>query len=158
LKIKISFFIGLIFVSGVSVASKNNFSIGMGLPFGGVIGGQYSVELGDGKIYAGLGLLAYSSNAGSTPGYVLGYELPNEKNSVGVLVGTVAASTYGDEFNDYMGGAVTYSYYFSGVHNKSWILGASYAYGKREVPNDHPFPDRYDRDDKGVSILLGYQF
>ena len=161
MKVRCIFLLGFIFISGVSVSSNNNFSIGLGLPYGGVIGGKYSVNAGDGKLYASLGLMAYSSNAGSTPGYALGYELPviNEKNSIGFLVGKVATSTYGDDFNDYHGAALAYSYYFSGINDSSWLLGASYAYGKRDLPDDYPFAsDQYDREDQGVFIIWGYQF
>jgi hypothetical protein len=156
----ILFFIFLFSSINLSFA-KNSFSIGLGLPFGGVIGGKYSADVGDGKLYASLGLMAYSSDAGSTPGYAIGYEVPviNEKNSLGFLIGKVAASTYRDDFNDYHGAALTYSHYFGGIKNSSWILGASYAYGKRDVPDDYPFPDdQFDRDDQGAFIILGYQF
>lgn len=157
---KIVFFIFLF--SSINFAfAKNNFSLGLGLPYGGVIGGKYSTNAGAGKLYASFGLMASSSNAGSTPGYALGYEIPviNEKNSIGFLVGKVASSTYGDDFNDYHGAALTYSYCFSGVNDSSWILGASYAYGKRDLPDDYPFAsDQYDREDQGAFIILGYQF
>jgi hypothetical protein len=157
---KFLFFIFLFYPIDFASA-KNNFSLGLGLPYGGVIGGKYSTNVGNGKLYASLGLMAFNSNAGSTPGYAIGFELPvvNEKNSLGFLIGKVAASTYADEFYDYHGAALTYSYYFSGINDSSWMLGASYAFGRRDVPDDYPFPhDQFDRDDQGAFIILGYQF
>jgi hypothetical protein len=158
--LRVLFFTILILSSNLTSAN-NQFSIGLGLPYGGVIGGKYSTNVGNGKLYASLGLMAFNSNAGSTPGYAIGYELPvvNEKNSLGFLIGKVAASTYADEFYDYHGAALTYSYYFSGINDSSWMLGASYAFGRRDVPDDYPFPDdQFDRDDQGAFIILGYQF
>ena len=143
-----------------SLTQANNLSLGIGLPYGGAIGTKYSIDLGDGHLYAGLGMMAYSSDAGATPGYVVGYEYPLDQHHViGLLAGKVSASTYGDEFNDYQGAGLTYSYYFSGFNRKSWILGASYAFGRRDLPDDYPFDEsQYDREDSGAFIILGYQF
>ncbi|QEI11431.1 hypothetical protein [Cellvibrio japonicus] len=154
------FFIVFCLMAHISVLADDSFlSLGVGHSYGGA-GVKYSHTLGEGHIYGGLGVLAYSSDTGAHSGYALGYEYPviSERQLWGVFWGKVAATLSETGSNDYVGGGITYSYYWGDVQGNSWILGGSLAYGKRDIPSWVQDPSQYDNDKFNALIMFGYQF
>lgn len=144
----------LFLISGIAHAN-GHVALGMGMPYGGIFGGTYSLHYENVKIYAGSGLLGYSEDHGAAPGYVVGFEaeLGRENYAVGLSYGTVRASTIGNESADYVGVSTNYNYYFSGFDEPSFILGFSYYIAKRDVPDDN-----WEDEISGLFLTLGYQF
>lgn len=147
-------FFCLWFISA-SASQASTLSVGLGYQYGGFLGAKYIHELDAGRVYLGGGLLAYSTDMGDRWGYALGYELPlfSPSHYVGVFAGKVAASRLGD----YLGGGLTYAYYFGDPQGASWSLGASFAYGKRDLP-DRVAGMGFEESKSTGLIHLGYQF
>lgn len=76
-------------------------------------------------------------------------QIVNRHHTLGISVGTVSYSSQ----DEYLGGAVNYSYYTAGVHNNSWIFGASVYSGERDVESFF-----YDDQESGIRGIIGYQF
>ncbi len=135
--------------------AESQLSVGLGMPYGGGLGGKYAVNYDAFKLYAGAGLLGYTSWSGAEYGGSVGFEYHTESNnsSLGLSYGAVGLSFWIQESVVYLGPAINYSYYFSGFNSASWIIGASIFQGKGEVPG-------YSIEDekKGVSFMFGYQF
>ena len=135
--------------------AENQFSIGLGEPYGGFLGGKYAIGLENFKVYAGAGLLGYSSDFGSVPGYNLGfdYRIESTKHSLGLSYGTVALSSINRKKAEYIGTALNYNYYFSDFNSRSWMLGLSAFQGKRDTPSS-----KYKDNETGLTINVGFQF
>lgn len=145
--------------SAPAVAVENvRFAVGHGTQYGGMVGVRLSYVLEHLRLNAGLGMLGASESTGFHAGYSVGFDLPVARNHVvGVHIGTTGVSTFSTPFSGdavtYRGADVSYSYYFSGVQNQSWQLGASYIYGRAD--DDHyRLPDSQN----GARLVFGYQF
>ncbi|WP_323815644.1 hypothetical protein [Cellvibrio sp. NN19] len=141
----------LVMLSSFPAVADSQWGLGLGQPYGGWLGVKYSVNTDLYKFYGSLGLLGYIESGGGKVGYSVGVErqIVNRHHSLGFSVGTVSYSSE----DEYIGGAVNYSYYTAGFHNKSWIFGASVYSGERDV--DSRF---YDDQESGVRGIIGYQF
>lgn len=138
--------------------AESNFAVGVGQPYGGVLGlgARYAQGISeDFRATVGLGLLAYSSKSGSALGYNLGFEyiFDGGNHTLGLSYGTVKGSDLLGDQKSYDGPSLNYSYYFSGANKASWVLGAGVCEGKRDVPNDY-----YSDSTSGGFIHFGYQF
>ena len=144
-------FSALIMLSSFPVVAESQWGLGAGQPYGGLLGIKYSVNTDLYKFYGSVGILGYVSGGGGELGYAVGVDrqIVNRHHSLGISVGTVSYSSQ----DEYLGGAVNYSYYTAGVHNKSWIFGASVYSGERDVDSR-----LYDDQESGISGIIGYQF
>jgi hypothetical protein len=151
---KLGFILCSLFLSTLAQA-EGQFAVGLGKPYGGTLGGTYSILNDKFKYYVGAGLLAYSSITGEQYGYSLGfdYQLGASKNSLGLSFGTIKASTVYGKNENYLGTSLNYAYYFSGFDQNSWIIGLSGSYGERKTSDRF-----YDKSVSESFIQLGYQF
>lgn len=138
-----------------AASAEDQIALGLGMPYGGLIGAKYSCNTEQAKFYLGAGLLGYDSEAGAAAGYSIGMDIrqADANYSIGFSYGTVKASTLYGEDEPYIGSSINYAYYFSGFDAPSWILGASFYNGQRDDPR-HLF----DTSTSGAFINLGYQF
>lgn len=148
----------LTFFSPAVVAERVRLGVGFGTQYGGMIGVRASYALERVRLNAGLGMLGYTSSTGFHPGYSVGINAPITQNQMlGVHVGTTELRTWTTLFSSteaaYRGVEFSYSYYFSGLQNPSWQLGAAYVYGK--ATEDH---SRLPSSSKGPRLVFGYQF
>ena len=145
----------ILFTLSTTSNADTQFALGLGSPYGGFLGGKYSVNYDHMKIFAGAGLLGASSEAGSALGYSIGFEseIEAQNYSFGLSYGTVEGSIINDEVEAYIGFASNYAYYFSGFNKPSFILGLSFYEGTRAIPNSD-----WDDDTTGAFVNIGYQF
>jgi hypothetical protein len=142
----------LALMSSISYA-ESQAAIGLGLPYGGFLGGRYSAIFENTKVFLGAGLLSYTSSSGSMLGYNAGfdYQIGSSSHSLGMSYGTVTAN---GADSIYIGTSYNYAYYFSGFNERSWIAGFSSYKGKQEKNNIFGYRDSKS----GTFINVGFQY
>lgn len=133
--------------------AESQIAIGLGQPYGGFLGGRYSVVYDKTKVYIGAGLLGYTASSGSMLGYNAGfdYQIASSNHSLGVSYGTVTAN---GADSIYIGTSFNYAYYFSGFNKRSWVVGFSSYKGKAEKTDAFGYRDSKS----GTFINIGFQY
>lgn len=129
-------------------------SLGLGKPYGGLIGAKYSYRWDRLKVFGGVGFLGKAHKSSAQAGYNLGFEylVLGSKHSLGASYG---AQVHSNVLDVLYGGAVHYTYYFSGFEQRSWLLGVSVY----SVENDRQYRHfRYKETEEGFHLIAGFQF
>src|SRR5690606_22276001 len=98
LAIKRLVLVALVGLFPFGAAADQQFSLGLGMPYGSFLGGKYSLSWDRLKIYAGAGFLGKSHDSSAKFGYNLGFEyvIVGSKHSLGAAYGTVTHSSVFD--------------------------------------------------------------
>jgi len=101
--------IGMTLLLGMGSAQAE-WAAGVGYPYGGAIGAQYSMKQGKDILFGSVGLV----------GVAIGYQRlldPAQQHSLGVVAGTETFTS------DHGFIAAQYNYYLSGANQPGWVIG-----------------------------------
>ncbi|OCQ22597.1 hypothetical protein A7985_01120 [Pseudoalteromonas luteoviolacea] len=131
-----------------SHADDFEFSSGIGLQYGGIVGVQAALKQENSKYFASLGL--YGVSVGGQ--YVVS---ENTKHALGFNAGRMLL-IFGD-YTDYV--ALTYNYHVSGFHNSGWELGTGVGYFVNEESSTI-FSSKVIEEEKEANLFIniGYKF
>ncbi len=117
-------------LTSTTVAAQGQWGAGIGYPYGGAIGAQYSIKQGKDIFFGAVGLV----------GIAAGYQRvldTAQQHSIGVVFGGEALSS------DKGFIAAQYNYYLAGAGREGWVVGLTA--GQRKEDDKH-----------GSDTLLGF--
>ncbi len=122
--------VAALLLTSTAASAQGQWGAGIGYPYGGAIGAQYSVKQGKDIFFGAVGLV----------GIAAGYQRvldDAQQHSLGVVFGGEALSSD----NGFM--AAQYSYYLAGAGREGWVVGLTA--GQRKEDGKH-----------GSDMLLGF--